>query len=189
MSAKPSAFHRVWIGIRIHGHKAWRKGWARNTPAPEIWRQAIAEAMDHAVKINARIGYRQYRPVPPTLLKQAFDTPTKTIDLDCSSFDVNLCNIVGIADPTGNHYNGDGNTESIRANRPQIKLAEAKIGDDIVYGPDGHPELQHTAKVRVPGKNPVVCSHGQAAGPFYITHSQEDAAHVGSFTVHRNGPV
>jgi hypothetical protein len=101
-------------------------------------------------------NYREVRPLslPPKL--------AHSVNADCSFGIKILCDWAGIDDPTGGKYDGWGNSGSMYKHLPHITLDQAKIGDIVVFGPNGE---WHAAMILEPGKNPRLWSHGHQGAP------------------------
>jgi cell wall-associated NlpC family hydrolase len=137
----------------------------------------MAEALTLRDKIvaNARWGianepqihYEQLRPIDG--LHEPRKLPLRT---DCSGF-VTLCYAwAGAPDPNGLGYSGQGYTGTLLEHMQAIAADAAQPGDLVVWGlPPGH----HVALVLEPGPDPLLCSHGQEAGPVAIRFSVESA--------------
>jgi cell wall-associated NlpC family hydrolase len=135
----------------------------------------MAEALTLRDKIvaNARWGianepqihYEQLRPIDG--LHEPRKLPLRT---DCSGF-VTLCYAwAGAPDPNGLGYSGQGYTGTLLEHMQAIAADAAQPGDLVVWGlPPGH----HVALVLEPGPDPLLCSHGQEAGPVAIRFSVE----------------
>lgn len=111
-----------------------------------------------------QIHYGQVRPYPtnPRAL------PMLT---DCSGFATLAYKDAGGPDPNGLGFSGYGFTGTILSHCQHIPASECKPGDLIVYGPgSGH----HVVIAIEAGANPMTVSHGQEAGPFKISHGDED---------------
>lgn len=100
--------------------------------------------------------YREIRPlkIPPLL--------AKGVVADCSFGIKILCHWAGIPDPTGRGYDGYGNSTSMFGHLQHISLAEAKVGDIVLFGPNGS---WHAAMIFTPGDDPMLWSHGHQGAP------------------------
>lgn len=90
-----------------------------------------------------------------------------TQELDCSSYDMMLFHMAGFKDPSGNGYNGFGNSAEFYSHLSHFTDPEATdLGSIVVFGPDG---ASHSAIVYQGGlEDPVLCSHGSEAGPHIL---------------------
>ncbi len=91
--------------------------------------------------------------------------------MDCSESVTLLCRLADLDDPNGLNYNGQGLTGTLLGHlRHYSNPRAANIGALVVFGPGtGH----HVCMVRRPGVNPLLFSHGQERGPFFISLSEE----------------
>lgn len=102
--------------------------------------------------------YREIRPLTLPPLLQA------GLEADCSFGVKILCHWAGVKDdPTGENWNGYGNSGSIFGHLPHITVAEAKVGDIVVIGPGGE---YHAAMILTPDpQNPRLWSFGHQGAP------------------------
>ncbi len=182
---KRPLFRRVWIGIKRTRPKRYKRGWQR-IPRNN-WRKKIKRAMNWGLLNTRAIHYLQERPFEPSAIAER----RLPLSIDCSASTAQLYKDAGRPDPNGNDYSGYGNTETLRSFTPLRKsVSAARVGDFIVYGPDGRPDLQHVVVVyERRGNNPVVWSHGQEAGPLLNDHTTQLRAHGSHFTVHNGGKL
>ena len=101
-----------------------------------------------------RFIYDEIRPF--ALSKGAGRLPAFPWRGDCSAFVILLFWLAGGCDPSGNDFNGDGNTGSFNARGRHITLDEAIEGDVIVYG-DGYGV--HAVMIVQRGPDPLVAGH------------------------------
>lgn len=123
-------------------------------------------------KHAAEIHYSQARPYT------MYRTGRLPMSLDCSSSSITYAHWAGAPDPSGNHFNGFGNTDSILSHlKARRRIADAERGDLILWhnGPDG----KHVAVVLQPGRDPLLASHGSENGPLLIRYSAEYRYHSG----------
>lgn len=95
---------------------------------------------------------------------------------DCSGFAAMMARWSGAADPTGNGFNGFGNTDTMLAQSHHITQAETQPGDFAVFGL--HPS-QHMVVLTqsAAGGNGALCvSHGQQGDPVEVPLSEEIVA-------------
>lgn len=141
-------------------------------------RQHMAALMDWLVHEQALIDYRQARPMTTaTIREQPLADQFKAgkrISTDCSETVTLICRLAGLADPNGQNYNGYGFTGTMLGHLPHYTYPSgADIGALVVFGPgDGH----HVCLVRKAGKDPLLFSHGNQAGPVFVRFSAEKAA-------------
>lgn len=107
-------------------------------------------------------------------LRAALNTPAG-ITIDCSQSVELLCHVAGLTDPDGLNYQQDGFTGTLLKTLPHYHdPGGANIGALVVLGPGTG---EHVAMVRHPGHDPILFSHGQEAGPFFLPLSQERRFH------------
>ena len=156
-------------------------------------RLRLAQFMDILVQRNARVHYRQARPMVTRRiatgheLARAIASP-HGLTMDCSESVTLLCRLAGMRDPSsptgkahvfGGHnwhdFDGAGFTGTLLASLPHyMNPAAANVGALVVFG-GGYGE--HVCMVRHPGRDPILFSHGSEAGPFYIRLSVERRYH------------
>jgi hypothetical protein len=152
------------------------------TPAPAAFaarqekrrQQAAATlALRERIVANARWGiahepaihYEQLRPI------DGIHEPRKLpLYTDCSGFST-LCYAWAEApDPNGLGYSGLGYTGTLLRHMKAIPPEAVQPADLVVWGP---PPGHHVALVLEPGPDPLLCSHGQEAGPAATRFSVE----------------
>jgi hypothetical protein len=85
------------------------------------------------------------------------------VKADCSFGIKVICKWAGAPDPTGEHYDEYGNSVSMYQHLPHITLAQAQVGDIIVFGPNGQ---WHATMIFKPDpNNPMLWSHGHQGAP------------------------
>lgn len=152
------------------------------------WRERMRACFDWGLRNEDAIHYDQYRPFDVDTVKDK----TVPCRLDCSSMTVCNSRAVGRPDPSGQDYAGGtpGHptfTGTLRTGTPQRKnVADALVGDHIIYGQNTG---AHVVQVYEPGRDPLVYSHGQEAGPMLVRHSTELRVHGTYFTVHDIGAL
>jgi hypothetical protein len=148
-------------------------------------REHLAKLMDLLVAHRAKIHYRQLRPMATAkihhelMLRTILNT--SGLSMDCSESVTLLCRLAGLRDPNGRGYDGYGYTGTLLQHLgehayPPSKAKVAGIGALVVFG-GGTGE--HVCMVRNPGEDPVLFSHGQESGPFWIKLSEEERYHSG----------
>lgn len=91
---------------------------------------------------------------------------------DCSGFATLCYYLAGAPDPNGLNYKAVGYTGTMLTHGVRTSQRDAKPGDLVVFGPGtGH----HVCIVLQAGDDPLLCSHGQEAGPLRIFYSEEQA--------------
>lgn len=138
--------------------------------------QAFALLHEHA----ALIDYVEERPFKLYTWNElmAIFAKGEHVRYDCSGMIVQAFFMSGLADPSGQNFSGEGNTESMRTFLPNYpKISRGNIGAllEFVGGP-----LEHVCGVWTPnGDNPTLFSNGSEPGPLEITYNDEKTAHVG----------
>jgi hypothetical protein len=118
----------------------------------DVLHQLMTETAGNAYGWN----YREVRPLPiPARLAHG-------VNADCSYGCVVLCKWAGAPDPTGMGFDGYGNSVSMYQHLEHIPLAQATVGDCLVFGPDGE---WHATMIYRPGPDPVLWSHGHQGAP------------------------
>lgn len=106
------------------------------------------------------IHYLQWRPMH--FLFALFTLP---VSEDCSEFATKACKAGDVTDPTGFHYSGWGNTDSMLAHGRHIREVDLQPGDLVLY--HGHVAIYV-------GLGRVV-SHGSEGGPYLVpVHYRSD---------------
>ena len=111
------------------------------------------------VRNAASISYSQERPIDGILLP--YKLP---LAVDCSGF-VTLCYCwtnPQAPDPNGWRCSGVGFTRTISEACRELPVRDALHGDIVAFGPHGG---QHVALVIRPGRDPLLATHGDGAGP------------------------
>lgn len=149
----------------------------------EEHRQRLARLMDLLVRNREKIHYRQARPmatrkiVNELMLRTILAGPG--LSMDCSESVTLLCRLAGLADPNGRHYDGSGFTGTLLSHLGEHGYVEPKaanVGALVVFGGGSG---EHVCMVRHPGSDPLLFSHGQESGPFFLNLTAEDAVHAG----------
>ena len=138
----------------------------------------MGQLMDMLVQHEPLIHYKQIRPMTTRVLteQQLVDlfAAKKTISMDCSESVTLICRLAGLADPNGLAYNGRGFTGTMLDHlKHYTSPVAADVGALVVFGPG---EGDHVCMVRKRGKDPLLFSHGQERGPFYVHLSDERRA-------------
>jgi hypothetical protein len=135
--------------------------------------------MAYLLDREPEIHYLQRRPMrllhySEATVRHLLDTG-QGIAADCSESVTWLCKCAGLHDPTGNHFDGYGNTSSMFQHLPHYTSpATAQVGALCVFGPGG---ADHVVMVMTPGDDPWVWSHGAERGPRKLRWSVERAFH------------
>jgi cell wall-associated NlpC family hydrolase len=97
-------------------------------PAATGTRAAIVAAAQWGLAHISSMSYDEVRPLPASL----FGTPANPCVTDCSGFVILCYKAAGAPDPSGNNYDGSGNTSSLAATGTQTKTPQP--GDVCLYG-------------------------------------------------------
>jgi hypothetical protein len=125
--------------------------------------------IDNAVRIH----YSQERPID-------YDYRQLPWSADCSGSTAAVYKASGAKDPTGEDYNGFGNTDTILATLRPIDRIDARRGDLVLFhvGSDG----RHVAILLESPRwhpDPWLESHGGEYGPLHVPLSTEIRYHSG----------
>lgn len=153
-------------------------------------RKKIQVVQAYLVAHKAQIGYAQVRPMVTrnvSTMAELQKLTAKGFSMDCSESVTLVCHVAGAHDPTGNSYNGDGNTESMLAflrhyTNPRFALPGALV----VFNSDRPLAEQHVAQVHSSSflrGDPVLFTHGDAAGPNFARLSQVQPGFQGKTTL------
>lgn len=136
-------------------------------------RAKVVEYCQWGVAHAGDIHYSQVRPMD--LLNDLLHLPVYD---DCSEFTTKAAKYAGAPDPNGMSppYNGGGFTGTMFGHLPHIMSSAAKVGDLVEWG--GYPG----SHVVIYAGGGMCWSHGQEAGPLYISISAEINAHAGQST-------
>jgi hypothetical protein len=131
-------------------------------------RGEIVSEMEWWVNHQSLTTYDEDRPIPLEEIKQR-----KANRTDCSGIIIGVFYSVGSpVDPSGNHFDGEGNTTSFIETCHHITQATLQPGDIIEFG--GTADLAHAALVtHVDGAEILLASNGENAGPITISLEQE----------------
>lgn len=153
-------------------------------------RKRVQAIQAYLVSHKAQIGYDQVRPmVTRTIATMAELTKltAKGFSMDCSESITLICHVAGAQDPTGNSYNGYGNTETMLAHlRNYTNPRFALPGALVVFNSDRPLAEQHVAQVHTSSLlrgDPVLFTHGDAAGPVFARLSQVQPGFQGRTTI------
>lgn len=130
-------------------------------------RERIVANARWGIAHESRIHYGELRPI-----EGLHEPRTLPLSTDCSGF-VTLCYAWADApDPNGLGYDGEGWTGALLAHLKRVEREAAQPGDLVVFGP---PPGHHVALVLEPGRDPLLCSHGQERGPVAVALSVESS--------------
>jgi hypothetical protein len=113
----------------------------------------------------------------------------KTLTTDCSGMVCLVCKFAGFGDPTGNGYDGQGNSNAMYEHlQHYTDPRRTGVGAICVFGPDG---ADHAAMVMdsAGSANPLLFSHGSADGPKAVWFTDEAAAHRSPAAFLNIGPL
>lgn len=119
---------------------------------------------------HGRISYAEIRPYP---LIPARTLPFTT---DCSGLAAMMAKWSGAADPTGNGFNGWGNTDSVLAHSQHISRADTQPGDFAVFGQSPSVHMVVLTQSAAGGNGALCVSHGQPGDPVEVPLSEEIVA-------------
>lgn len=145
-------------------------------------RHLLAAAMDLLVAQAGKVHYPEHDVRSEQVhaigtldqLHAALRSP-QGVTMDCSQSVELLCHVADLRDPDGYDYKRDGFTGTLLATLPHyFTPGGAATGAVVVFGPGTG---EHACMVRHPGHDPILFSHGQEAGPFYLPLSQERRFH------------
>lgn len=146
------------------------------------YRIMLARLMDELVKENAKVHYplNDVRTSADMVtekistildLREHLNSP-EGITMDCSESVTLLCKLVGLGNPNGKLWPYTGNI--LKTLPSYSNWANANIGAIPIFGPGNG---EHATMVRVPGRDPILFSHGGEGGPIYIRMSEEAKYH------------
>ncbi len=146
--------------------------------ATQAQRAHLAACMEWLVDEAALIHWHEIRPMTTRgYLEQTLVDhfgAGGSITMDCSESCTLLCRFAGLADPNGQHYNGDGYTGTMLAHLPHYTDPKgAGVGALCVYGPGNG---DHVTMVYQPGADPMMFSHGKESDPEFVRFSVVAAA-------------
>jgi hypothetical protein len=147
---------------------------------PTAARTRMSEVCQWGVNQNASIHYDQRRPMN-------LNDIVLPITEDCSTYATFGAYWANLPDPNGLHYSGSGNTETMYYHLPKISLAQAHVGDLVIWGGAVIQSLSHVVVLAEHGKaDPLVYSHGFEGGPLKLSLNSEASYHGGlAMTVHK----
>jgi len=142
--------------------------------ATDAERKLACQVMDKLVRNTRKIGYRQYRPMVTRNINTMAELDrliAKGFSMDCSESVTLICHIAKMGDPNHLGFNGYGYTGTIlNYCKPHYTdPSKANIGALVVCGPGSG---DHVMMVRVPGKDPLLFSHGGEYDPKFVRWSR-----------------
>lgn len=127
-----------------------------------MWINCRSHVVKYAVDgVRVRESFR-YKEIRPLVLAW----PPGLVESDCSWFVKLVFWMAQAKDPTGENFNGYGNSDSLFARGKKIK--KVKAGDVITFGPGGS---IHAVVVVQEGKDPVCSSMGKPGDPELVNLS------------------
>lgn len=145
-----------------------------------VQRDALVYNASFLLSNGARLGYSQVRPLKfytKSQLEAKFSAKQDVNEFDCSGSIMQLYFMSGCKDPSGYHFDGDGNTVTMLAHLKHYeRAADAHAGALVVFGANLPLALQHVCMVWEQGADPIVWSHGQP-GVELLKLSEETVAH------------
>ncbi len=143
-------------------------------------RTHLASLMDFLVLNEPLIHYLQRRPMQSLKLREQqiadLFKAKKSLSMDCSEAVTLLAQLGGLDTPW--EKDGHGNTQTMLDSLHHYSgAASADVGALVVFGPSGDLASQHVCMVRNHGRDPLLFSHGQERGPFFLHLSDEKRAH------------
>lgn len=150
-------------------------------------RDDIVHYANYLIAHAPTIHYDQRRPIDYAFEFKA----TVSWTADCSGSTASIYRSAGAPDPTGENFNGYGNTDTILATLPAISPRQARRGDLVLFhvGADG----RHVAVLLESPRwhrDPWMESHGGEYGPLRVPLSTEVRYHSGeSVTFLRGVPT
>jgi cell wall-associated NlpC family hydrolase len=151
---------------------------ARNT------RKRIVANADWIIHHAGPIHYAQTRPID-------FNYRSLPWTADCSGSTTAIYKDAGAPDPTGNGYNGSGNTDSMYHHLPHIARHDARKGDLVLFR-RGSDAVHVAVFMQTPRfhRDPWIESHGSEYGPLHVKLSTETTYHAGEeITFLRGVPI
>lgn len=148
-------------------------------PSSEELRARIVEFCRWSIAHQGDWHYAQERPMERLLAPgQLKALPRRA---DCSEHATDAYAYAGAPDPNGQNYNGTGFTGTMLSHCRNVPRLQAKPGDLAVFGsaPGRHVVVLLEAGNKL---DPLVCSHGQEAGPIALHLSSEAAVQPSPIT-------
>ena len=133
-------------------------------------RQNMVANCQWAVAHHGQFTYAEIRPYSIVPLR------TVPVTLDCSSFATLMAMWSGAADPSGNGFNGRGNTDTMLAHSQHIPRAETQPGDFAVFGLNPSQHVVVLIQSAAGGDGALCVSHGRPGDPVEVPLSEEIVA-------------
>lgn len=152
----------------------------------EAQRVTMEHAMDALVNHRSHVGYLQRRPMSTShiaSLASLLHALEHGIAIDCSESVTLICHVAGLSDPSGFHFDGSGNTQSMFDHLKHYTDPRLALPGALCFlGAPGRLSTQHVCMVRHSGTDPTLFSHGGngAYAAHYIRYSVERRYHVGA---------
>lgn len=140
-------------------------------PPTKDLRAALEELMTETLTDTTNWTYRAVRP----LYVPASWTEGQHVTADCSKGVQYLNKWAGAADPMGESYGPDGNSQTLWHNLQHLSSpTELLVGDIVTFGYDGN---DHAAMVIEVGADPLLWSFGHQGAPNTYRLSQDARSH------------
>lgn len=127
-------------------------------------RQALVDGAAHLYAHRGLMAYREVRPFRVRTRAQTdelFAHRQAVPDLDCSAAIITLYHWAHASDPSGEHFSGSGNTETMLAHLPHYTDPhKAHKGAIAIFNADRSLGVQHACMVIGPAADPMLFSHG-----------------------------
>jgi hypothetical protein len=123
---------------------------------PDVRNQIVKWALEGVTDEDKKMEfiYQEVRPIDLVW--------KKPIRIDCSGYCILVYFKAGGRDPSGNNFNGIGNSDSLFSRGKHITLAQLHKGDIITFGPNGS---VHAVIALERGGDPLCASMGQQGDP------------------------
>lgn len=140
-------------------------------------REIAVGVMNLLVADKAQIDYIEHRPMktaPIDSVDGLMKALAARIAMDCSESTVLIFHVAGLKDPTGNGFNGYGNTESMLDNAELAHFADPKKANPctlVIFNSDRPLSEQHVAVVHTADHengNPLLFTHGHQGDPSLV---------------------
>lgn len=98
-------------------------------------------------------------------------------NIDCSGTATFIYRMLGLKDPNGFNYSGAGYTGTLIAKGKQVTIAQATIGDIVIYGAGNGDHAAVLAQNGSEHPDPITLSMGQEGDPSWVKISQDGRPH------------